>query len=288
MMIHRALIVEYDGTEFVGFQYQKDGRSIQGELERAIGIILRQPVKISGSGRTDSGVHATGQVVSFSLDSSLHTKSSEKVLNDDHRFLNGLNALLPADVAVRKIVHVPHWFHPRFSCIAREYEYLIWNHPARSAIWNGKALWIRSDIQVDSLHTELQGLVGEHDFASFTRAEYIQENTVRYIDHISLRRIPDPHSGSENLIRFRIRGNAFLHNMIRIIVGTILDRSMGKLDLSFGEILRAKSRFSAGRTVSPVGLYFRHAYYPSKLEGVDGLEILREYPIFTRRALGDG
>ncbi len=277
-MENRAAIVAYDGASFTGFQSQKSGRSVQDALENALKIILRQDVTIHGSGRTDSGVHATGQVVSFSAEN----------IPDAYRLLRGVNALLPASVAVHNVFAVPEWFHPRFSCIAREYEYLIWNHPTPSVFWKGRALWARNLLPVQELHDELQSLIGEHDFAAFTKAVYREENTNRYVDLISLDYVTSPGFEDGNLVSFKIRGNAFLHNMIRVITGSMLDRARGKLKINLRKILDSRDRNKAGNTAPPEGLYFRRAYYPEPLQYVDGLSILENYPIFAPRAVGPG
>ncbi len=275
---HYALTVEYDGSSLSGFQLQKDAPSVQGELERALSTLLREEVRINGSGRTDAGVHATGQVAGF------HSRTP---LPEPRRALYALNAILPSSVSIRHLTPVPEWFHPRFSCLAREYEYLILNQTARPVHMRGKVLWFRDPIPVEELHEELQEILGERDFAAFTKEVYKEENTFRYVDVAELRRQVDPLFHEAELVIFRIRGNAFLHNMIRILVGTMLDRSRGKIQESLGSILASKERGRAGHTASPDGLYFRHAYYP-EVEGASGLLSLPEYPRFARRHQAPG
>jgi tRNA pseudouridine38-40 synthase len=269
---NHALIVSYDGSPFNGFQSQRGGRTIQQEIERALGVILRAPVRIHCAGRTDAGVHATGQVVSF---------RSETKISEEQRFVHSMNALLPREIRVKNSISVPDGFHPRFSCIAREYEYLIWNGTTATPHLCNRSLWFRRNILVAELNAELAEILGEHDFASFTRHIYRNESTIRYIDIAELARVYDPITDSDNLIIFRIRGNAFLHNMIRILVGTILDRASGKIRTSIPSILERKFRIEAGQTVKPEGLFFRHAYYP-EMSGVPHLKFLRDYPLFRR------
>lgn len=269
-----ALLVEYDGTDLCGFQMQGDCPTVQGELERALGILLRESVSVHGAGRTDAGVHATGQVAVF---------ESRSPLPPERRAVYALNSLLPRSIAVRFVEEVPAWFHARFSCLAREYEYLLWNAPHRPVHAASRMTWFRDPIPVEELNGELLALLGEHDFASFTRAEYREENTTRYLDRIELRRERDLVSNADAVVVFRIRGNAFLHNMIRILVGTILDRARGRLALSPGEILESRDRRLAGQTAPPGGLYFRHAYYPP-MEGLHRLSTIENYPRFTKRA----
>ena len=272
-----ALIVAYDGALYRGFQMQNDGPTVQGVLESALSILARHPVRVSGSGRTDSGVHATGQVVGFIL---------EEPVADPERFLRSLNGILRGGVQILRLIRVPLNFHPRFSCLAREYEYLLWTAPGRPVHLAGKCLPVTTRLDLDSLNGELAGLIGEGDFAAFTREEYRKENTFRYIDTIELSRRPDAVSG-EDLVVFRIRGNAFLHNMIRILVGTVLDRARGKIPLTLKELQESGDRKKTGTTAPPDGLFFRHAYYPP-VEGVEGLKTLTDYPVFAPRVIPGG
>ncbi|MDH5656449.1 MAG: tRNA pseudouridine(38-40) synthase TruA, partial [Spirochaetia bacterium] len=205
---NHVLTVAYRGTFFSGFQLQNGPRTVQGELEKAIGIIHREPVRIHCCGRTDAGVHATGQVVSF--------KTIQKIL-DERVFIYSLNSVLPADISVINYTPVPQDFHPRFSCLAREYEYLIWNDRTKPVHLKGMALWHKGSIPIDEINQELQPILGERDFSALTRYEHKDKTTFRYLDKIELKRIGDPYMFSENLVSFRIRGNSFLHNMIRIL-----------------------------------------------------------------------
>lgn len=271
-MKNTALVIGYDGTHFVGFQSQKGLPTVQQELETALATVLRSSVKIHCCGRTDAGVHATGQVVSF------YTPGE---VPEERRLLRALNALLPRSISVHHAVDVPESFHPRFSCLAREYEYLIWNSPIRPVHLANNTLWFRGEIPVEQLNEELRALIGEHDFASFTRHQYRDESTVRYIDRADLKRIFNPITHSDELVVFRIRGNAFLHNMIRILVGTLLDRARGKLSMPPGEILAQKRRVDAGATAPPHGLFFRAAYYPV-MPGIPHLKTVVGYPSFRK------
>lgn len=271
------MLVEYDGSAFQGFQIQSTAPTIQAELERSLRIVLRESVRVQCCGRTDAGVHATGQVVHF--DTSVQVPES-------FRFCHALNALLPATISVREAAFVPQTFHARFSCLAREYEFLIWNGSRRRAIASGHSLWQRESIDLEFCNRELNTIIGEHDFAAFTRAVYQDEVTIRYIDVAEMRRVYDPLADSEELIIFRVRANAFLHNMIRILLGSLLDIASGRLKRSMAEILATRDRTKAGQTVAPVGLYFRHAYYAAQEIDVDWLPTLHNYPF--RRAPIDG
>jgi len=192
--------------------------------------------------------------------------------------LRSLNSILPPQIAVRSLFAVRDDFHPRFSCLAREYEYLIWNAEVRSVLYADRALWVRQALPVSQIHQALQALLGEHDFASFTRAEYRAENTTRYLDKIALLR--DDREGE--LLRFQIRGNAFLHNMIRILVGTVIAMAQNKIPLDMERLLISPDRNAAGPTARPHGLCLLQAYYPPAFASGTPLAALENYPVFRR------
>ena len=265
-----ALILQYDGALFAGYQTQNGPRSVQSELEKSLRVILRQEIKTHCAGRTDAGVHALGQVVSFALQDPPPART----------LLHSLNALLPDDMAAAALTPVPEDFHARFSCLAREYEYRIWNAPYPPVFERGRCLWIRQPLEMEALEKISRAIPGERDFASFTRAEYRDESTIRYVDRAGWSMEGDSFEQGRTL-RFRIRGNAFLHNMIRILVGTSLDIVRGKIRRSMAEILEAKDRLAAGHTARAAGLYFIGAYYPPFPFAAPLLEI-RDYPSFRR------
>lgn len=270
-----ALRLEYDGSHFAGFQRQAPGvPTVQEALEQAIGVVTRQPITIHCCGRTDSGVHATGQIAGFRL---------YEPLADARRFIHSVNGLLPEAIAVTRLIVVPADFHPRFSCVAREYEYLIWNGQYRPVHWRKHALWIRDPLDLDDLNARFTEISGYNDYAAFTRAEHKDEGTIRYLPLADFRYLDDPLGGEGRLVAFRVRGNAFLHNMIRILAGTAIDYTQGKLRHSLLEILSSRDRRLAGRTAPSEGLYFREAYYRS-LPGVTGLAVLDDFPDFRAEA----
>ncbi|MCR9142483.1 MAG: tRNA pseudouridine(38-40) synthase TruA [bacterium] len=281
--LHRyALRVEYDGSKFSGFQRQAPGvPTVQGALEEAIRVFAREDVNVSCCGRTDAGVHATGQIAGIAL---------SKPVSEIRRFVYGVNGMLPDAVSIQRCIPVPVDFHPRFSCVAREYEYLIWNGPHRPVHWREHSLWLRDRLDLEMLNERFAEIVGYHDYAAFTRAEHKDEGTVRFLKRIDFRYVPDPLSGSDReLVAFRVLGNAFLHNMIRILVGTALDLTQKKLSLDLPGILASRDRKLAGRTAPAQGLYFREAYYRS-IPGVEGLSYLDDFPDFRqalREARGD-
>ncbi|MBI3394894.1 MAG: tRNA pseudouridine(38-40) synthase TruA [Spirochaetia bacterium] len=268
-----AVVIEYDGTDLAGFQIQENADTVQAALERCAQTILRETVTFHPAGRTDSGVHATGQVASFECTSII----------DTYRFVYSMNSMLGRSVQILHITAVPDDFHARFSCVAREYEYLIWNAAVPSPHLRGKALWFREHIPVEQINGELGQMLGELDWKSFTRHVYREENTKRYVDRMSLRKASESITGRTDLVIFSIRGNAFLHNMIRILVGTILDKASGRTSALLGDILASQNRMTAGMTAPPHGLYFRAAYYRT-MPGVQGLCTADDYPLFGRRA----
>ncbi len=275
---HYALRVEYDGSRFSGFQRQAPGvPTVQAALEEAIKVFAREAVTVSCCGRTDAGVHATGQIAGIVL---------SRPISEIRRFVYGVNGMLPDAVSIQRCIPVPPEFHPRFSCVAREYEYLIWNGPNRPVHWREHALWLRDRLDLEMLNERFAEIVGYHDYAAFTRAEHIDADggTVRYLKSIDFRYVPDPLTGSRNeLVAFRVLGNAFLHNMIRILVGTALDLTQNKLSLDLPGILASRDRKLAGRTAPAQGLYFREAYYRS-IPGVTGLACLDDFPDFRAAA----
>ncbi len=235
--------------------------------------MLREGVRVHCAGRTDSGVHATGQVAWF--------RSSVESL--PHRLTHSLNALLPRDVSVLRAIPVRADFHPRFSCIAREYEYLFHTGP-RSPFWEGRAWQKRAEFNVAEIHSELQEILGERDFAALTRKEYEGKGTTRYLDCADLSIQEDPWTGERTLIVLRVRANAFLHNMIRILAGTIADRAAGRI-LSLPDAVFSRTRTKAGQTAPPDGLYFRRAYYlPGTAAALPELTLPGDHPLMRIHA----
>jgi tRNA pseudouridine38-40 synthase len=204
--------VEYDGTEFAGFQLQTGARTVQGELEAALSRLSggdRQPVV--GAGRTDAGVHATGQVIAFTYPGSL----SETALTD------ALNGTLPPDLAVRDVRRATDGFHPRYAARYREYRYSIWNGP-RSPLRERTALWVRQDLDVAAMARAASAFEGRHDFSAFGGTD---PQPVRTVHRLRVRR-----DGS--LVTIDVRADAFLRGMVRRIVATLVAVGKGQLDPS--------------------------------------------------------
>lgn len=237
-------VIEYDGTDYLGFQWQAKGRTIQGEVERALAEVTRTETRVVGAGRTDAGVHAVGQVISFVP----RWKHSLPELQ------RAMNALLPGDIAVRQVAWVADDFHPRFSAVSREYRYTILNQPFRSPLARRFAYHYPRPLDVEVMARAAKCLVGSHDFAAFGRPPQ-GDNTVRRVYRAGCTR-------QEQFIHFDIVANAFLYRMVRNIVGTLLLVGVGDLSPEeFEEILRAKDRRKAGPTAPAHGLCLMRVNY---------------------------
>lgn len=244
-----ALLVQYDGTCFNGWQSQIKGRTVQDEFEKAIKILSKESLRVTASGRTDSGVHALGQVIHFDLE-------NEISLN---KLCTGLNGILPPEIAVKNAYMVGIDFHSRFSAKQREYIYRIYRYPARMPFLKNRAMWINHPFETDYIREVTSHLVGEMDFASFCKKISIKEGTVRKIEAIDV-------TEEDESIQISIRGNAFLHNMIRIIIGTTVQMYREKRDPAYIlNILNSKDRSMSGFTAPPCGLYLNKVIYDPPL-----------------------
>jgi tRNA pseudouridine38-40 synthase len=241
--------VEYDGTEFAGFQVQPGTRTVQGELEAALARLsggIRQPVV--GAGRTDAGVHATGQVISFTYPGS---HSAEALME-------ALNAMLPPDVAIRDVRRAPAGFNPRYAARYREYRYTIWNGP-RSPLRERTALWVRNDLDVAAMAEAATALEGRHDFSAFGGAD---PQPVRTVHRIRVRR-----SGAA--VTIDVRADAFLRGMVRRIVAALLAVGMGRIEPSaVGELLAAGVPALSGAAAPARGLCLRRVVLGRRREAI--------------------
>jgi tRNA pseudouridine38-40 synthase len=242
-----ALTLAYDGSVFQGWQTQPSGRGVQDHLERALSAIAGAPVATICAGRTDAGVHALRQVVHF--DTAARRPSSA--------WVRGVNAHLPAQVAVRRAVEVDPDFHARYGAVQRRYRYLIHRSPVRHPLLAGRAGWVFRDIDAARLRDAALCLVGEHDFSSFRSSECQAVSPVRRIDRIAV-----VEQGA--FVLLTVVGNAFLHHMIRNIVGTLLMVADGRRAVDWvQQVLDARDRRVAAPTFSPDGLYLDGARYES-------------------------
>ena len=244
-MSRYALLIQYDGTGFNGWQIQSGGRTVQDELEKTVKILSKNDVRITASGRTDAGVHAIGQVVHFDSDMSIPLD----------KLCISLNGILPQDISVKNGYIVPGDFHSRFSAVKREYIYLIYRYPLRTPFMRYRAMWISHKLETEYIRETASYLVGEKDFCSFCKKISSENGTVRRVESIDV-------AESDDVIRIKIRANAFLHNMIRIIVGTIVQMYRENRDPAFiKEILEMKDRSYSGFTAPAYGLYLNEITY---------------------------
>ena len=234
-----AFKIQYKGTHYSGFQSQKNANSIQDELIRAFKQISVDNLQMNYSGRTDKGVHALGQVFDIVV-------SQDR---SDMQWINGLNSNLPNDISVVDVDRVEDTFHSRFDAIDRTYSYLIFNSPSRNVLLDEFYYWEQSDLDIDKMNEESQCLIGKHNFSSFRSLSCGSNNPERDIKKIEINKLG-------NIIEIKITANAFLQNMVRIIVGTLLEIGKDQIKTSLREILESKDRNSAGITINPRGLIF--------------------------------
>ncbi len=242
-MRYRA-IVEYDGTNYSGFQRQLTKPTVQGEIEKALLEISRLAVSVTGAGRTDSGVHATGQIIAFDLNWR-HGSSS---------LLKALNANLPVDIVIRDISAASEDFHPRFDALSRTYTYYIYNQTVRSPIWRLRSWHVTRPLDVELMNGAAELIIGEHDFATFGQAPQ-GTNTIRNIKNARWQK--------EGLqITFRIEANAFLDRMVRSLVGSMKAVGEGSWTVvDFYNAFLAKDRGKAAMTAPAAGLFLTSVSY---------------------------
>ena len=243
-----ALGVEYDGSPFFGWQSQADGHTVQDVLQAALSGIASEPVAIIAAGRTDTGVHALEQVVHF--DSGVERPLSA--------WVRGVNALLPKSIAVLWAHPVPEEFHARFSAQARSYRYLLINRPIRSAVLYGKVGWFHAPLDVDKMSEAAQHLLGEHDFSAFRSSECQAKSPIKNLTQLDIQKQGD-------MITFDLTAGAFLHHMVRNIVGCLVYIGKGKHPPQWmHEVLESRNRSQAAPTFAPDGLYLRRITYDAK------------------------
>lgn len=261
-----AVILEYDGSRFHGWQYQKQGhRSVAGVLQQAIEAVANESVEMVCAGRTDAGVHAAYQVVHFDTAVSRSLRS----------WVLGINSHLPGDVRVHWAGDAPADFSARFSATARRYRYLIADTPVRPALFRDAISWTHRPLDATAMHRAAQVLRGEHDFSAFRAAGCQARSASRYIEDIRVWR-----QGA--FVLLDITANAFLHHMVRNIAGTLMTVGKGDAPESWvGEVLERQDRRQAGITAPPQGLYLVDVRYPEHFgipRGRPGPSLVHEWP----------
>lgn len=254
-----ALGVEYEGTSFAGWQSQSHGNTVQDALERALGRIAATPVRVACAGRTDAGVHALGQVVHFDV----------AIDRPDSAWVRGANSHLPPQVAVRWAQPVAGEFHARFCALSRSYRYVLLNRPVRPAVHHGRVGWFHHQLDVDAMAEAARLLLGEHDFSAFRAAECQAKSPVKHCYRVEVARDGD-------LVTFDFRANAFLHHMVRNIVGALVYVGKGSHPPQWmAELLAARDRSRGAPTFDPAGLYFADVEYDPKWGLPSGGGIIR-------------
>jgi len=248
-MSRMALGLAYDGADWQGWQTQPNGRTVQDTLETALACFAGQAqgaINTVCAGRTDAGVHAAMQVVHFDT----------QLERSDASWVRGVNAYLPPSIAVRWARSVPDDFHARFSARSRTYRYLIWNDRVRAPFWAGRAAWCFRPLALDAMHDAAQYLIGEHDFSSFRSSQCQAAHPVRVMHAIRWRR-----QGA--LLIATVQANAFLHHMVRNIMGAMVYVGQGRLSpQDVRDLLVRRDRRLAPPTYAPDGLYLTAIGYP--------------------------
>lgn len=248
-MARVALGVQYDGAGFQGWQMQRPGvRTVQSVLEPALAQVANHPVRLVCAGRTDSGVHGVAQVAHFDT----------VAVRPDRAWVLGGNAHLPPDLSVNWACAAPDDFHARFSALARRYRYLILNQSQRSALWRQRATGYYRPLDADRMRCAGQLLLGEHDFSAFRAAQCQAHHPIRTILELTVQRY-------DNLIVLEVEANAFLHHMVRNIVGVLLAIGVGDRPVAWAqEVLERRDRTQAGVTAPADGLYLLAVRYPER------------------------
>jgi len=241
-----ALGIQYEGTAFSGWQAQPSGNTVQNTLEHALKKFGGEPVQTVVAGRTDAGVHAVGQVVHFDT----------PLTRNDFSWVRGVNAFLPATVSVQWAQQVDERFNARFDAFERTYYYVLYNHAVRAPLLEGRAGWVYMPLDVTLMRQAAEHLVGHYDFSAFRSSECQAKSPIKHLYEISI-------EARGNFLHFRFRGNAFLHHMVRNIMGCLI--AVGRRRQSpewLAEVRESRDRKLAAPTFMPDGLYLAEVAYP--------------------------
>ncbi len=242
--------IAYKGTAYNGYQSQPDKNTVQDNMEKTLALLLNQQVSINGCSRTDAGVHAREFVFNVKYDEALSGI-------DINSIIKGANGLLPNDIAVLSCKEASGDFHARFDCKGKEYLYLIDNSKIKNVFTRDLAFWYPYEINTEKMTEAAKIIIGEHNFGAFCKAEAKQhlKSTVRTVYDIRIEK-------KDNFIMIYVSGNGFLHNMVRIIAGTLIYVNEDKLSLNdIKKAIETANREYAGKTLSPCGLYLNKVFY---------------------------
>ena len=245
-----ALGLEYDGSDFAGWQSQDHARGIQTVVEEGLAAVANHKVEVVAAGRTDAGVHAAMQVVHFDTDA----------VRTERSWMLGATANMPRQVSVLWAREVPEGFHARYSALARSYRYVISNRTPRPALTNNRVSWVRDPLDEKLMHQAAQHLVGEHDFSSFRAAQCQSRTPMRNLHQIAVRRHGE-------LVILTVTANAFLHHMVRNIAGVLIAIGTGEQPVDWtAQVLAYRNRKLGGVTATPGGLYLAGIRYAAALK----------------------
>lgn len=247
-MRNLKILMEYEGTNYHGFQRQFNGVTIQEVLEEKLAFLMEEAIKVNSSGRTDAGVHAKGQVINF------FTKSTIPV----EKIPLALNSVLPADIAIKEAQEVPLEFHARYSAKSKTYNYNILNSRVPSPFLRNYAYFFPRPLNIEQMRVGAAYLIGEHDFAAFRSVGSSVKTTVRHIYRLEIK------EKEGQLLEIEVEANGFLYNMVRIIVGTLMEVGVGRITpQQVADILQSKERSRAGQTAPAKGLFLKEVKYSS-------------------------
>lgn len=246
---HRiAMGVEYDGSHFVGWQSQREGETVQQNVEKALSKVANHPVKIFCAGRTDTGVHANEQVIHF------ETSASRK----NYAWLSGCNTYLPKSISIIWAIEVPENFHARFSAIQRSYRYTILNRKVRPSILNNYVSFVRYPLDEEKMQQAAKHLLGTHDFTSYRTVACQAKSPIRTLLKLDVIR-------EGEYIHLDLQADGFLHHMVRNIAGVLIKIGAGNAEVNWSkEVLEHRNRCFGGVTASSKGLYLKKITYPDE------------------------
>jgi tRNA pseudouridine38-40 synthase len=243
-----AVGLEYDGRAYCGWQCQPGLDTVQDVVQKALARVADAPVECTCAGRTDAGVHASGQVLHFDSDAA----------RNERAWRLGANTYLPRDVSVLWVREVPPHFHARYAATARSYRYVILNRDSRPGLATGRATWERRPLHAEAMHAAAQVLVGEHDFSAFRAVECQSKSPVRLVERIAVTREADR-------VYLDVTANAFLHHMVRNIAGLLMSVGQGESPPGrVAEVLASRDRRANAATAPPDGLYLVAVRYPAE------------------------